>query len=65
MRIKTFSYIDKATGWELKPVAFNQLTLLVGASGVGKTRILNSILDLKRIVRGESLNGVKWCIDGL
>lgn len=63
MRIKTLSYIDKTTGWELKPVSFNQLTLLVGASGVGKTRILNSILDLKRIARGESLNGVKWRIE--
>ncbi|MCI5150830.1 MAG: ATP-binding protein, partial [Candidatus Electrothrix sp. MAN1_4] len=65
MRIQTFSFTDKTTGWELKPVSFNQLTLLVGASGVGKTRILNSILDLKRIVRGESLNGVKWSIEFL
>lgn len=65
MRIKTLSYIDKTTGWELKPMSFNQLTLLVGASGVGKTRILNSILDLKRIVRGKSLNGVRWYIEFL
>ena len=65
MRIQIFSFTDRTTGWELKSVSFNQLTLLVGASGVGKTRILESILDLKKIVRGESLNGVKWCIDFL
>lgn len=63
MRIKTLSYIDKTTGWELKPVSFNQLTLLVGASGVGKTRILEAILNLKRIAEGQSLSGVKWRIE--
>ncbi|RWX44451.1 AAA domain-containing protein, putative AbiEii toxin, Type IV TA system [Candidatus Electrothrix aarhusensis] len=65
MRIKKISYTDKTTGWELKSVSFNQLTLLVGASGVGKTRILNSILDLKRIAAGDSLIGVKWHIEFL
>ncbi|MGB5684711.1 MAG: AAA family ATPase, partial [Candidatus Electrothrix sp.] len=34
-------------------------------SGVGKTRILNSILDLKRIAAGDSLIGVKWHIEFL
>ncbi|WP_446010697.1 AAA family ATPase [Candidatus Electrothrix sp.] len=65
MRIQTFSFADRTTGWELQPLSLNQLTLLVGASGVGKTRILNSILDLKRIVKGESLKGVKWYIEFL
>jgi predicted ATPase len=65
MRIKTLSYIDKITGWELKSVSFNQLTLLVGASGVGKTRILESILNLKRIASGDALIGVKWHIEFL
>jgi len=63
MKINTLSYIDKATNWELKPISFNQLTLLVGVSGVGKTRILKSILNLKKISKGASLNGVKWSID--
>jgi len=33
---------------------------LVGASGVGKTMILNAI---KNIATGESVNGVKWFIE--
>ena len=65
MRIKTLSYRDKTTGWELQPISFDQLTLLVGASGVGKTRILQSILNLKRIAKGASLNGVEWEINFL
>ncbi|MDM8565934.1 ATP-binding protein [Candidatus Halobeggiatoa sp. HSG11] len=63
MKINTLSYKNTSTGWELKPISFDNLTLLVGASGVGKTRILKSILDLKKISKGESLNGVKWFID--
>jgi predicted ATPase len=63
MKINTFSYINKTTDWELKPISLDQLTLLVGASGVGKTRILKCILDLKKISRGTSLNGVRWFVD--
>lgn len=62
MRVTTLTYTNKATGWDLKTTQFDQLTLLVGASGVGKTRILRAILDLKKIVRGASMNGVKWNI---
>ncbi|MCB2264381.1 MAG: ATP-binding protein [Candidatus Thiosymbion ectosymbiont of Robbea hypermnestra] len=63
MRIERFSCTSKATGWNLKPVVFGRLTLLVGASGVGKTRILRSILDVKRIARGSALNGAKWNVE--
>ena len=62
MKINSLSYKNTSTGWELKPISFDNLTLLVGASGVGKTRILKSILDLKKISKGASLNGVKWSI---
>ncbi|MFD2112087.1 AAA family ATPase [Thiorhodococcus fuscus] len=62
MRINKLSYESRTTGWCLKSISFDQLTLLVGASGVGKTRILRAILDLKKISRGESLNGVRWSI---
>lgn len=48
MKINRLSYTNKASGWDLKPLEFDQLTLLVGASGVDKTRILKSILDLKK-----------------
>lgn len=65
MQIKKFSFTDRTMGWELQPLSFDQLTLLVGASGVGKTRILRSILDVRRIATGKSINGVNWHIEFL
>ncbi len=62
MRIERFEYADKAQGWELSPIEFSDLTLLVGVSGVGKTLILNALLDMKRIAGGVSSNGVAWDI---
>lgn len=63
MRIKKLTYSNKANGWDLKTISFGPLTLLVGASGVGKTRILRSILELKKITRGASVNGAKWNVE--
>lgn len=60
LRIKKFSYFDTALGWELEPVIFDDFNLLVGASGAGKTMIINSILNLKRIMHGEAISGVIW-----
>jgi predicted ATPase len=62
MKILSFQYRDKETNWEIEPINFNSLTLLVGASGVGKTRILKSIQSLKKIAQGKSLNGVIWSV---
>ncbi len=60
MRIEQFEYHDKANDWRLERVSFSDLTLLVGVSGVGKTQILRSLLNIKRIAEGKSLNGVQW-----
>jgi ABC-type branched-subunit amino acid transport system ATPase component len=60
MNIQSFVYKDNAIEWQLEPITFKPLTLLVGASGVGKTRILQAILNLKKIVKGASLNGIEW-----
>ncbi len=49
MLIKSFSYHDKLRNWKLEKVDFQELTLLVGASGVGKTKILKALENLKRI----------------
>jgi ABC-type transport system involved in cytochrome c biogenesis ATPase subunit len=65
MKILELAYEDKATGWKLNPVQFSDLNLLVGVSGVGKTKILKAILNIKKIVEGESLYSVKWSIDFL
>lgn len=62
MQIKELTYINHITGWNIRNMNFNELTLLVGASGVGKTQILKSILSLVRVANGRSLNGVEWSI---
>ncbi len=61
MKIKKLEYYDDEYQWQLEPVDFWQnLNLLVGVSGAGKTRLLNAINNLKNIANGASLNGVRW-----
>jgi ABC-type dipeptide/oligopeptide/nickel transport system ATPase component len=61
MQIKKLEYYDDEYKWKLEEVDFlPNLNLLVGVSGVGKTRILRAIYSLKSIANGASLNGVKW-----
>jgi ABC-type Na+ transport system ATPase subunit NatA len=67
MRIEKISYHNHVTGWQLAPVEFGSVNLLVGVSGVGKTRILEVIRSLKKIAFGtpwhnEFLSGVEWDI---
>lgn len=62
MKIIQFIFEDKSLEWRLEQLTFNKLTLLVGASGVGKTQILRSLMRLKQIADGESFNGIKWQI---
>lgn len=63
MIIKSLSYADKASKWEIEHVDFLNLTLLVGASGVGKTQILKSLQNLKNIALGENIKRLKWLVD--
>ncbi|MEM0999585.1 MAG: ATP-binding protein [Bacteroidota bacterium] len=60
MKIIELSYHDKKVDWSIESITFKPFNLLVGASGVGKTRILQAIWGLKKVVGGDSLNGVKW-----
>lgn len=60
MRVKTLRYINHNTGWNVRELSLDRLTLLVGASGVGKTQILHALLDIARIAKGASYNGVEW-----
>ena len=41
-------------------MSLSYLTLFVGASGVGKTKILRAIYCLSRIAAGDSYNGIEW-----
>lgn len=63
MKVNSIMLFDTDTKWNLSKVEFKNLTLLVGASGVGKTQILESVLKLRAIVRGKSIDGTKWEID--
>lgn len=63
MNIKKITFSNKATNWQLEPMKLNELTLLVGASGVGKTQIIESIKTLKNIAKGKSVNGISWEIE--
>ena len=64
MKFKSISARNKRTGWNVENIQFNpMLTLLVGASGVGKTKVLNVIQTLTRIAKGESFNGLEWMVE--
>lgn len=63
MKINIFKYHNKALEWKLEPVEFKDFTLLIGASGVGKTLILDALLALKEIANGASLKGTEWAVE--
>lgn len=63
MKITKFQFEDKSLEWRLEELFLNKLTLLVGASGVGKTQILRALMSLKKIAKGNSLNGVAWLLE--
>ncbi|MGD1808003.1 AAA family ATPase [Dapis sp. BLCC M126] len=63
MKIQKLEFGDRTQSWYLKPIEFlANLNLLVGVSGAGKTKIINSILYLKEIASGKSFNGMYWDI---
>ena len=66
MIIKNFSFIDSLNNINIDNVKFSKINLLVGASGAGKTKILESIrtilyfLNSNYIYNPFLLNGRKW-----
>ena len=63
MTIIKFSFENKSLDWRIEEFSLSRLTLLVGASGVGKTQILRALMQLTNISKGRSYNGVKWNIE--
>lgn len=64
MSILNLEFADIQRPWHLKPVAFDDFNLLVGLSGVGKTRTLGVLSDLGRAARGHThdLAGCRWTV---
>ncbi|MEG4045512.1 AAA family ATPase [Microcoleus sp. Pol17_C1] len=60
MKIKKVAFWDNLREWRFEPIYFSNLALLVGVSGVGKTQVLQRIVNLQEIANGDSLNGLAW-----
>lgn len=65
MKIQNFRFSDYKQNWHIEEVAFDELNLLVGASGVGKTRILRSLDLIFDVAKGRNrkLDNVEWTIN--
>ena len=61
MKILKYKYWDlDKKGWDIAEVEFSNINLLVGDSGSGKTRFLNTVFNLGRWATGskKAKNGV-------
>ncbi|WP_342656703.1 AAA family ATPase [Pantoea sp. RSPAM1] len=63
MRIISISAKNSHSNLIINKINFDSFTLLVGASGVGKTQILSVINNAKRISKGEGFSGFNWHLD--
>ncbi|MCK5719131.1 MAG: ATP-binding protein [Thiomargarita sp.] len=64
MQIKSLSFHNNKTNWHLEKVSFDVLNLLVGISGVGKTKILEALGLIKKVATSKEyeLDGIEWKI---
>jgi predicted ATPase len=63
MKIQSLYFKNGHLGWEVKTIAFQNLNLLVGLSGAGKSQIINALWHLRGVALGEkdlNNNGVEW-----
>ncbi|EKM0149446.1 AAA family ATPase [Cronobacter turicensis] len=63
MRIKSLETYNSHSKLRINRIEFDSLTLMVGASGVGKTQILRSINKIKSIANGDSVSGFSWIVE--
>lgn len=64
MKIQNFRFSDYKQNLHIEEVTFDDLNLLVGASGVGKTRILRALDLIFDVAKGRNrkLNDLEWSI---
>lgn len=65
VKITRFKFDDHGADWHLEETAFDQLNLLVGVSGVGKTKILEALRRLCRMATGgkTSPGQIEWFLE--
>lgn len=64
MAIRSFKFHDSFHEWTLEEVSFSDFNLLVGISGVGKTRILDALETVQKagLRNARHTNGCKWTL---
>lgn len=63
MKIQKFSFSHHRENWHIDEVSFDDFNLLVGPSGVGKTRILVALETIFGVALGrEKLDDFEWTI---
>jgi predicted ATPase len=62
MKIKSLYFKNSYLGWEVDHIEFQNLNLLVGLSGAGKSQIINALWQLRGIALGKLMNNVEWAI---
>jgi predicted ATPase len=65
MKIQSFKFSNNKENWHIQEVKFENLNLLVGGSGVGKTRILKALELIRDVALGSNrnLNNLEWSIN--
>ena len=65
MKIQSFKFSNNKQNWHIEEVNFESLNLLVGGSGVGKTRILKALDLICDVAKGRNrnLDDLEWSIN--
>ena len=65
MKIQSFKFSNNKQNWHIEEVNFESLNLLVGGSGVGKTRILKALELICDVATGSNrnLDDLEWSIN--
>ena len=65
MKIQSFKFSNNKENWHIEEVKFENLNLLVGGSGVGKTRILKALELIRDVALGSNrnLDNLEWSIN--